>query len=476
MDSFLDSIKHSVVEGLKKHSVVEGLKNLALEALHLNDHHQQEDNNADDPRPRPPAAVSPHSAAPSRSDWRHESAAGGGSNSWDSAGIQEPEARYESWNHGPGGGGAVQESHPERRRPPAAADSWAQVVGEECEEDGSSNKWQQQNPASWNQDSNSVWSSTEEALQQHLHPHSYPDGQQQQHFKQHASHQQYAMHVSTDVEPTQEELCDFSSACRRLWDLDLNRLTPGQDYELDCGEEQKVYYHREDMSGGSSLFRFLHQEVFKRPTYARFYALLDNYHADEDIEEQLTAADEHEQVAFIEEISRTAPIKYVRKYLAEKNILTESEEEFKRQLQNLWFRFYNREGTRDSSSAFEHVFVGEIKQQAEVSGFHNWIQFYAEEAKGTVKYLGYTLPRRHGESPNSHTQLLTVEFEWKGVRKDKSSTLIGVSPEFELALYTLCFFAGQEDNYLQLGPYRVNIKCYRFGQDKIGSVFPIALD
>jgi poly(U)-specific endoribonuclease len=78
--------------------------------------------------------------------------------------------------------------------------------------------------------------------------------------------------------------------------------------------------------------------------------------------------------------------------------------------------------------------------------------------------------------PNSHTQLLTVEFEWKGVRKDKSSTLIGVSPEFELALYTLCFFAGQEDNYLQLGPCRVNIKCYRLGQDKIGSVFPIALD
>ncbi|KAH8938790.1 hypothetical protein BDL97_15G000500 [Sphagnum fallax] len=158
-------------------------------------------------------------------------------------------------------------------------------------------------------------------MQQRLHPHSYPDGQQQQHFKQHASHQQYAMHVSTDVEPTQEEL-----------------------------------------------------QVFKLPTYAHFYALLDNYRADEDMEEQLTAADEQEQVAFIEEISRTAPIQYVRKYLAEKNILTESEEEFKRQLQNLWFRFYYREGTRDSSSAFEHVFVGEIKQQAEVSGFHNWIQ------------------------------------------------------------------------------------------------------
>ncbi|CAK9205235.1 unnamed protein product [Sphagnum jensenii] len=164
-------------------------------------------------------------------------------------------------------------------------------------------------------------------MQQRLHPHSYPDGQQQQHFKQHASHQQYAMHVSTDVEPTQEEL-----------------------------------------------------QVFKLPTYAHFYALLDNYRADEDMEEQLTAADEQEQVAFIEEISRTAPIQYV---------------------------------------PFEHVFVGEIKQQAEVSGFHNWIQFYMEEAKGTVKYLGYVIPRRHGESVSAYfprnSSLMLLGFAIKNV-------------------------------------------------------------
>jgi len=128
------------------------------------------------------------------------------------------------------------------------------VVGDECEEDGSNNKGQQQNPASWNQDSNNVWSNIKKAPQQCLYLHSYPDGQLQQHFKQHASHQQYVMHVSTDVEPTQEELCDFSSACRRLWGLNLNILTPGQDYELEWGEERKVYYSREDMSGGSSLF------------------------------------------------------------------------------------------------------------------------------------------------------------------------------------------------------------------------------
>lgn len=75
--------------------------------------------------------------------------------------------------------------------------------------------------------------------------------------------------------------------------------------------------------------------------------------------------------------------------------------------------------------------------------------------------------------PDSESQLLTIQFEWNGVLKAVSSTLVGVSPEFEIALYTLCFFMGGEDNHIELGPYQVNIKCYRFG-DRIGSVFPTA--
>lgn len=75
--------------------------------------------------------------------------------------------------------------------------------------------------------------------------------------------------------------------------------------------------------------------------------------------------------------------------------------------------------------------------------------------------------------PDSGTQLLTIQFEWNGVLKSLSSSLVGVSPEFEIALYTLCFFVGGEDNQVYLGPYSVNIKCYRLG-NKIGSAFPIA--
>jgi hypothetical protein len=42
------------------------------------------------------------------------------------------------------------------------------------------------------------------------------------------------------------------------------------------------------------------------------------------------------------------------------------------------------------SSGFEHVFVGEIKTvEGEVSGFHNWIQFYLEEKNKNLNYYGF---------------------------------------------------------------------------------------
>ncbi|KAK8658252.1 hypothetical protein V6N13_036462 [Hibiscus sabdariffa] len=294
-------------------------------------------------------------------------------------------------------------------------------------------------------------------------------------YKRAPSEQEYADEVGTGagIEPSEEELEDLSQACNRLWQLDLNRLEPGKDYQIDCGEGKKVY-QKEDMAE-ESLFYSLSEDIFRKPTFSRFCALLDNYNPNAGCKEVVTAEEKQEQSAFIEEISRTAPIKYLHRYLSLKGIVSENYQDFKRMLTKLWFDLYGRGGTSGSSSAFEHVFVGEIKQRGEeeVTGFHNWLQFYLEEAKGRVDYQGYILPRRRGETPDSETQLLTIQFEWNGVLKAVSSTLVGVSPEFELALYTLCLFVGGEDNHVQLGPYSVNIKCYRFG-DKIGSVFPIA--
>ncbi|GLT49090.1 hypothetical protein SLA2020_226710 [Shorea laevis] len=294
-------------------------------------------------------------------------------------------------------------------------------------------------------------------------------------YKRPPSEQEYCneVEVGTNLKPSEEELADLSQACNRLWELDLNRLVPGKDYQIDVGEGKKVY-QKEDMAEGS-LFSWLNEDIFRRPTFSRFCSLLDNYNPDVGHKEVISSEERQEQTAFIEEISRTAPIKYLHKYLSLKGIISENYQDFKSMMATIWFDLHNRGGTSGSSSAFEHVFVGEIKQrdEQEVSGFHNWLQFYLEEARGRVDYQGFILPRRHGEIPDSESQLLTIQFEWNGVLKSVSSTLIGVTPEFEIALYTLCFFTGREDNHIQLGSYPVNIKCYRFG-DRIGSVFPIA--
>ncbi|MFS7924081.1 putative endoU ribonuclease, endoribonuclease EndoU, poly(U)-specific endoribonuclease [Helianthus anomalus] len=294
-------------------------------------------------------------------------------------------------------------------------------------------------------------------------------------FKRPASEQEYSNEVedNSQLEPTQTELNDLGKACNKLWELDYNRITPGKDYEIDCGEGKKSY-QKQDMAEGS-LFTWLSEDVLTKPTISRFCSLLDNYNPHEGYKEQVTSQEKQEQAAFIEEICRTAPIKYLYKYLCAKGVVSGDYQEFKRLLTSLWFDLYGRGGTSSCSSAFEHVFVGEIKNRGEqsVSGFHNWLQFYMEEAKGRVDYQGYIFPRRRGETPDSETQVLTLQFEWKGVLKSVSSTMIGVSPEFEIALYTLCFYMGGEDNYVELGPYYVNIKCYRLG-NKLGSAFPIA--
>ncbi|KAL3619423.1 hypothetical protein CASFOL_036993 [Castilleja foliolosa] len=292
-------------------------------------------------------------------------------------------------------------------------------------------------------------------------------------YKRPLSEQHYSNEVDcgADIEPSECELSDLSEALNRLWELDLNRLVPGKDYEIDCGEGKKVY-QKDDMAAGS-LFSWLNEEIFTRPTYSRFCSLLDNYNPHEGYKEVVTPQEKQEEAAFIEEISRTAPVKYLYKYLLAKGIVSGSYDDFKRTMTSIWFDLYGRGGTSSCSSAFEHVFVGEIKREQQVSGFHNWIQFYLEESKGKVDYQGYIFPRRRGEIPDSETQLLTIQFEWNGVLKSVSSTLIGVSPEFEMAIYTLCYYVGGEDNHVQLGPYPVNIKCYRLG-NKIGSAFPVA--
>jgi poly(U)-specific endoribonuclease len=166
-------------------------------------------------------------------------------------------------------------------------------------------------------------------------------------------------------------------------------------------------------------------------------------------------------------------MRYVHRYLlATKTIEREYENirNFLQLLYKIWFAPYRRRAANDSSG-FEHVFVGERKR-GKVTGFHNWLQFYHEERKRELKFLS-----RMGHTTNQvHTdQLVTLKFRWKGDLKPCGSVFVGVSPEYEVALYSLCFFLGKETMRARCGPYHVEIKTFRMGSGKrakIGTAFP----
>ena len=66
-----------------------------------------------------------------------------------------------------------------------------------------------------------------------------------------------------------------------------------------------------------------------------------------------------------------------------------SQNAFRNFVENVWFSLYSRSSNKLDSSAFEHIFVGEVKNSAAVSGFHNWLQFYYLEQAGRLNYYGW---------------------------------------------------------------------------------------
>ena len=92
------------------------------------------------------------------------------------------------------------------------------------------------------------------------------------------------------------------------------------------------------------------------------------------------------------------------------------------------------------------------------------VQTMIEESKDKLEFMGAILPRHANSDCDEDTaerRLISIQLGWEGEIKDVSSMFVGTSPEFELALYSLCFFAGEEENRISCGGYDLTIKCYR---------------
>lgn len=275
---------------------------------------------------------------------------------------------------------------------------------------------------------------------------------------------------------------DIQHAVQKMFDLDHNRLTPDADYVLNVQKGKKPYWKEDDAP--DPLFTSVDRDARLRPTYGALIALLDHYSDTDTLHTKMIVTDPSncKQVwAFLNAIMQTAPMQYCHKYCHAHNPkrVPADNHGFVQLLHKIWFERYPRShGGRKDSSGFEHVFVGEIRDN-QVSGLHNWVRFYLEERNGRIDYRGYIKPKSKTDAlADSNDHVLTLQFFWKGAEKIMGTSFIGTSPEFEVAVFTTCFLCGEEENSIDLHTgtdlFGLIIKCFTMSRDKIGSSYPEA--
>lgn len=216
------------------------------------------------------------------------------------------------------------------------------------------------------------------------------------------------------------------------------------------------------------LIAIVSPQVLRGATIAPFWALLDNYSPSVTVREQQTSQERQEEEAFLSAVMATEVMTKTEQFLRQKGFIRTP---LKDVLREIWFTPYTRSRRTVGSSGFEHVFVGELKD-GKVSGFHNWLSYYKEEQEGDLDYLGYM--RTVDLGPKA--KLVLLKFNWSGDVKPVGSMFVGTSPELEMALFTVCYFARPGNNCpMEISGNKFNIKTYSQtynGRTYVGTAFP----
>lgn len=212
--------------------------------------------------------------------------------------------------------------------------------------------------------------------------------------------------------------------------------------------------------------------AYEPVTIAKILPLFDNYDPDTTHNEDVTAVEKQEESALLDALLSTEVMKQAKSLLQSKELAPQGDKEFRKFISDIWFTIFSRGGRKMGSSAFEHIFLGELKK-GDVSGLHNWIFFDQEEKTGRINYFGWT---KKFDLPNGKGTILKVKYSWKNNPKPAGTMFVGTSPEFEMALYTVCFLARPNDRCnLAVGNKSFFVQTYSFIQNNktlIGSAYP----
>lgn len=118
--------------------------------------------------------------------------------------------------------------------------------------------------------------------------------------------------------------------------------------------------------------------------------LFDNYELDTSQTEIKTKEEDTEENEFINNLIKTDVMLHVMNFLSLKRFFTNDLRTYKDILKEIWFHPYSRSKGMNSSSGFEHVFIGEKKAGKNVIGLHNWIFFSFGEQFNKINYFGFS--------------------------------------------------------------------------------------
>lgn len=124
------------------------------------------------------------------------------------------------------------------------------------------------------------------------------------------------------------------------------------------------------------------------PTVSKMRLLHNNYEKDTLVNEYVTAIERSEENDFIDALVGTQVMRQTMQFLQQKGMVTLDPKSHRDLLKTIWFTMYSRGKGKVGSSAFEHVFVTELKNGT-VSGFHNWVYYFYEEQAGNADYKGW---------------------------------------------------------------------------------------
>ncbi|MCI4379127.1 hypothetical protein PGIGA_G00224350 [Pangasianodon gigas] len=269
----------------------------------------------------------------------------------------------------------------------------------------------------------------------------------------------FFVHINAAAQTVNQEL---SNIIGELWKLDINRFKPGTDYKISLQGRAGFIPKGSKVAvdhASSPLFSYVNENKLKSiTTYASFMKLLDNYERSTGVAEKVTTDEIAENNAFLDAILDTEVMKRAHQYLVKKGKSNSDLKQFKSQLED--------------SSGFEHVFVGETKSGSDIMGLHNWVQFYLQEKQNLLDYKGYKATRN--DMPDADDHVLNVQFSWHGLLKPVGSTFIGVSPEFEMAVFTIFFLTSTEKTstaVVNMDQYQLELVVNRHGRS-IGTSYP----